>query len=107
MGTSNGMPRLIHYAKSISFRPPYRSLGFRSDGVPSVRLVLTFVGQAGQLVVGLSFTGEAEYWPCRCSLWFHPSDGQTLHNPVMEGLPTTQQVTCGVGLPLLLDQSKR
>jgi hypothetical protein len=69
------MLRLILYAKSISFRPPYRSLGFRSDGVPSVRLVLTFIGQARQLMLGLALTGEAEYWPSRCSLWFHPSDG--------------------------------
>jgi hypothetical protein len=68
------MLRLILYAKSISFRPPYRSLGFRSDGVPSVQLVLTFVGQTRQLMLGLPLTGEAEYWPSRCSLWFHPRE---------------------------------
>jgi hypothetical protein len=50
------MLRLTLYAKSISFPPPYRSLGFRSDGVPSVRLVLTFVGQARQLILGLALT---------------------------------------------------
>jgi DNA-binding CsgD family transcriptional regulator len=34
-------------------------------------------------------------------------DGQPFRNPVREGLPTTQQVTCRIGLPLQEELNKR